>query len=831
MFASSVLMPAPPSVATPLLHLYSDAALEGAAVPGLGGYMHGFHWELALHGDELLLPISVLELIAIGINLVVFAPLAQGARVLLCSDSLNCVQVLTNLRAKSPLMARVHLKILELPQAAVLGDTAAALHCYGSANPLADAVSRGNKDYFNALCAQLGVAPVKLPVLPSARELLDDAVSYARSHGSLKTPTPRKPARSAAQLAMEHGFGNEFSSDVTGDGPSSSVNISNLPQLHFAAVPAPQWSISQTLHCRTPVRSGTIALMPLPAPRPRVPIPARAQVRERPEVVLNGAGASTLLHRNLKTYAPAVVRRLSAQADGGASRCAAVSPDALTCRMDIAPAPSPLTASKHRVMPLLRPVSKTYRPQDVLVQTMPRTPTKTTLRRRTLRLDALHCQSTNMVRLLESDQSHLALRPKDPQALHHLCFATLAAAESTPASSTSKADDLAWERWCWYCETMSTPPLRDNASLHPASSATVTMRETALLCGFLLYLADSMPGRGGNASAKPQSNFQMVLAVRRVHERMGAHMEILHGVRKVYDSLIKNFVAAHGPEMLVPARKEPLDGPRLNRLFNLPNGTALGSKTIDWANAYWIAWRAMLSCGFAAAFRKAELLPSLHTAVGPCDLTRASITWIVGGVAIANPLTEQLAGLTTGDYCVVKPPTSKADPFGLHFTTKPIYLPFQDTLGNAAKNVAILVTTVPVSIDQQPSVPLFSFNAEGATMTHAEASRVLQHALKAAFPLADSSRWSMHSLRIGAATALMKAGASMELIQALCRWRSPKSVNIYARLGAQDYGTWLVRAQAEHADSSTTRNLPRFDYDGIVEALSGSIDAWDGDGC
>ena len=73
MFASSVLAPSAPSVARPLLHLYSDAALEGAAVPGLGGYMHGFYWEVALHGNELLLPISVLELIAIGINLVVFA--------------------------------------------------------------------------------------------------------------------------------------------------------------------------------------------------------------------------------------------------------------------------------------------------------------------------------------------------------------------------------------------------------------------------------------------------------------------------------------------------------------------------------------------------------------------------------------------------------------------------------------------------------------------------------------------------------------------------------------------------------------------------------------
>ena len=55
-----------------------------------------------------------------------------------------------------------------------------------------------------------------------------------------------------------------------------------------------------------------------------------------------------------------------------------------------------------------------------------------------------------------------------------------------------------------------------------------------------------------------------------------------------------------------------------------------------------------------------------------------------------------------------------------------------------------------------------------------------------------------------------------------------KSVNIYARLGARDYGTWLLRAQTQHADSSTTRNLPRFDYDGIIDALSGAVDAFDG---
>jgi len=89
MFASSIKAPQAPSAATPLLHLYSDAALEDAAVLGLGGYMHGFYWMLPLHGDQLLLPISVLELVAIGINLITFGDLAAGARVALCSDSLS----------------------------------------------------------------------------------------------------------------------------------------------------------------------------------------------------------------------------------------------------------------------------------------------------------------------------------------------------------------------------------------------------------------------------------------------------------------------------------------------------------------------------------------------------------------------------------------------------------------------------------------------------------------------------------------------------------------------------------------------------------------------
>ena len=89
MFCAAGLRPEPPSPEAPRVHFYSDAALEGGAVLGLSGYMHGFYWCVELAGDELRLPISVLELIAIGINLIVFESFTRGAHVTLCSDSLN----------------------------------------------------------------------------------------------------------------------------------------------------------------------------------------------------------------------------------------------------------------------------------------------------------------------------------------------------------------------------------------------------------------------------------------------------------------------------------------------------------------------------------------------------------------------------------------------------------------------------------------------------------------------------------------------------------------------------------------------------------------------
>ena len=106
-------------------------------------------------------------------------------------------------------------------------------------------------------------------------------------------------------------------------------------------------------------------------------------------------------------------------------------------------------------------------------------------------------------------------------------------------------------------------------------------------------------------------------------------------------------------------------------------------------------------------------------------------------------------------------------------------------------------------------------------MRHSTADSALRGLLVAAFPSEDPSRWSWHSFRIGCACALhvLAAGASMPLIQAIARWRSTQSIEIYARLGAKDYGTWVLRVQTQAVDVSTVRNLPRLDSDGVVALM------------
>ena len=84
---------------------YFDAAKEGAAVPGLGGFLHGFWWSYALSTAHLELPITALEFVTIDVGLEIFEPMLAGFAIITpASDSLPSVLVLSEDQSRSPLL-------------------------------------------------------------------------------------------------------------------------------------------------------------------------------------------------------------------------------------------------------------------------------------------------------------------------------------------------------------------------------------------------------------------------------------------------------------------------------------------------------------------------------------------------------------------------------------------------------------------------------------------------------------------------------------------------------------------------------------------------------
>jgi len=106
------------------------------------------------------------------------------------------------------------------------------------------------------------------------------------------------------------------------------------------------------------------------------------------------------------------------------------------------------------------------------------------------------------------------------------------------------------------------------------------------------------------------------------------------------------------------------------------------------------------------------------------------------------------------------------------------------------------------------STPLFSAGPTFEPMRHHDLDDSLKALVHDAFGAALAGNYSWHSFRIGLACALLAAGAPESTILALCRWRSPASLRVYARLSFDEYTSWLEAAEAQHVQAIQGPNLP-----------------------
>jgi len=86
-------------------------------------------------------------------------------------------------------------------------------------------------------------------------------------------------------------------------------------------------------------------------------------------------------------------------------------------------------------------------------------------------------------------------------------------------------------------------------------SAVGSRREAILLTGSLLRSAATIPSKGGKGPCKPQTAYGQVLAVKRIHKRMGEPLEVLQTVRNALKALVKAYLALNGINELLPKRK------------------------------------------------------------------------------------------------------------------------------------------------------------------------------------------------------------------------------------------------------------------------------------
>ena len=134
----------------------SDAATDSKP-PGMGGYMHGFYWQLCLASEHILwLHITVLELLATCFSIMIFNRLRPpGVELAFGADALATPITLAEDRERSEMLIIAHHAALDEPLFSEAEEHVSAGHLRGDANLASDAVSRSEWDTFFALCKQM----------------------------------------------------------------------------------------------------------------------------------------------------------------------------------------------------------------------------------------------------------------------------------------------------------------------------------------------------------------------------------------------------------------------------------------------------------------------------------------------------------------------------------------------------------------------------------------------------------------------------------------------------------------------------------------------------
>ena len=407
--------------------------------------------------------------------------------------------------------------------------------------------------------------------------------------------------------------------------------------------------------------------------------------------------------------------------------------------------------------------------------------------------------------MLEADTSRLALRPSG-FSLFSICERLYDPTDAT-APRTSKGQQSAWKHWSEWCRMHNTDPWR----LERHSTDVDHHREAVLQAGFLRFahLRQSARPRNGRKAALPSSAVKTLTHIRKMHKDRDFPMSPSSLVQVEIRRLLSNYKSEHGCQDLIPKQKQPFTRDiLLGTILGTPNGYKLGNYSMRWNSRRGRSIAALTRTLSNAGFRKAEISVEKHG--NKCDadcLSRASLSWYLRSKLYTTESVphELLRSPQPGDFAVLTPPPSKSDPYDMVWGNKPIWLPFlEDEL--AAFNSLAQIELNDGFVGPPHATALFT-DDDGLAFSGPQLDRLLRAMMLRQYTEQVASNYSWHSARIFLATALLASNASRAQIQALCRWQTEESLNIYACLGASQYGQLVGNALATRIDAARATTL------------------------
>jgi len=367
-----------------------------------------------------------------------------------------------------------------------------------------------------------------------------------------------------------------------------------------------------------------------------------------------------------------------------------------------------------------------------------------------------------------------------------------------------------WKAWCGYCTWAGVLPWRSDASAALGTDIAARNRETVIWINALLYIYPRMKNAKGRlAPPKPSSALAILRSVRRMHRKLEMPIIPLNPVVRAVNKLLIQYRDENGAEALMPHRKEPLTSVQVHALIarETPEAGATDGRTP-------LTFRALWAFLAQTGFRKAEIaLDSGMRFNGKKHFSWDNVKWRIGGTLYSRLTPALAAAIRDGDMCIVRPPPSKADQFGLRWGPNPIYLPYSSyTPINAARELAALEMASGINDADRQAIPVFCSwpaNAGGHSgmLRKAAVDARFKAGMESISP-ANSHAYSVHSFRIYLCTALAAAGACDTRIQAMLRWASEDALLLYKRGDEHEYASWVHVAGQTSFTTVRSQNLP-----------------------